>query len=65
MYSSARSAAAWSDRVPNEAGSGTLSVTGTTWSGVVPQVTYGTSSPPSISSRLSYSAPSSVGSVRQ
>src|SRR5581483_3837222 len=46
-------------------GSGTRLVTGTTWPGFVPQVTYGSISAASIVTDLSNVAPSSVGSERQ
>ncbi len=58
MYTSARSS-------PSVAGSGTRSVTGTTWAGLVPQLTIGLSASASTTTSRSKLAPSSVRSCAQ
>ena len=65
MYASARAAASRSAGSANESGSGTEASIGTTWAGLVPQVTWGTSAAASRPTSLSKAAPGSVGSERQ
>ena len=65
MYSSARRAAARSDSLANDSGSGMLPSSEAPWPGLVPQVTNGVSAEASRKTSLSKTAPSSVGRVRQ
>ena len=62
MYSSAFSAATWSSRSSNWAGSGTAPPSGTPWPGLVPQVTNGVISLASSTISSSKTASSSVTS---
>ena len=65
MYSSARSAALRSTGSANDAGSGTRSVIGATWPGLVPHETWGKISAASRRTSLSKVAAGSVASVCQ
>src|SRR5579872_240217 len=65
MYFSARSTASRARGSRWASGSGTRPVTGSDCDGLVPQVTNGSIAPASISTRVSYVAPESVGRDRQ
>ncbi len=65
MYSSARAAASRAAGSANWSGSGTDWLSGTTWPGLVPQLTWGSRSGADRTTSLSKLAPGSVGRDRQ